>query len=398
MKLFNNADLTENPISIVLKLQQMAPLVRQKIPILGKVWVTTDQKVGAQILKNSDVFRVRKPNGQAVGLQWWMPNTIRLLASNMLSMDEPEHKRLRSIVEQAFRRDAIMALEPRIIELADEMAAKLFKTQNDADIVSTIARRLPLAVICELLGLPKNDRELFLKWAEGFTRINSMWDFIKLIPNLGAMTKYLKRQIDDARRYGGSGLIAELVHIEHDEGGLSDDETMAMVFLLLVAGHVTTTHLISGGVLALLQNPEQCAWLCDDWSRDDLAIEELLRFVTPVQLSKPRYAYEDTKFGDVTVLKGELVMVLLTAANYDPKLMDEPELLKLDRKPNRHMSFGSGIHFCLGHQLARIEGKAGIKALLTHYPKLRLSNPDGVIKRRKRLGLNALAELIVSPK
>ena len=91
-------------------------------------------------------------------------------------------------------------------------------------------------------------------------------------------------------------------------------------------------------------------------------------------------------------------MVLLTAANYDPKLMDEPELLKLDRKPNRHMAFGSGIHFCLGHQLARIEGKAAIKALLTHYPKLRLSNPDGVIKRRKRLGLNALAELIVSPK
>lgn len=398
MDIFKNSDLTVNPISIVLKLQEMGPLVRQRIPILGKVWVTTDQKVAAHILKNSDIFRVRKPNGQAVGLQWWMPNSIRLLASNMLSMDEPEHKRLRSIVEQAFRRDAIMALEPRIIEIAEEMAEDLFKTQNEADIVSTIARRLPLAVICELLGLPKSDRDLFLKWAEGFMRVNGIWDFIKLIPNLNAMTKYLKRQIDDARTHGGNGLIAELVRIEHDEGSLSDDETVAMVFLLLVAGHETTTHLISGGMLALLQNPEQRKWLCEDWSRGDLAIEELLRFVTPVQLSKPRYAYEDTSFGDVTILKGELVMTLLTAANYDPKLIDAPELLKLDRKPNRHMAFGSGIHFCLGHQLARIEGRAAIRALLTRYPKLRLSHPDSAIKRRKRLGLNALAELMVSPK
>ena len=387
--------LSSNPFDAVSEMRKSGRLVRQKIPIIGKVWLTTDQEITTQILKDSENFGVRKPNGKAVGLQWWMPKTIQLLASNMLAMDGDEHKRLRQIVDRAFRREAIMALEPEIESLANEMVAQLFNETDEVDLVSTFARRFPLAVICELLGLPKQDRQQFATWAEGFTRINGILDFIKLIPRLKAMTKYIKGRVEEARVSGGKGLIAELVVSQDQNNDMSDDELIAMVFLLLIAGHETTTHLISGGLLALLQNEDQKKWLCEDWDRANVAVEELLRFVTPVQLSKPRYAFANSEIGGVEVKKGELIMALLTAANFDEQLIEDPHLLKLDRKPNRHIAFGSGIHFCLGHQLARLEGKHAIKALLSQYPDLALVSDK--IKFRKRVGLNALTELKIKP-
>lgn len=387
--------LSSNPFDAVSEMRKSGRLVRQKIPIIGKVWLTTDQEITTQILKDSENFGVRKPNGKAVGLQWWMPKTIQLLASNMLAMDGDEHKRLRQIVDRAFRREAIMALEPEIESLANEMVAQLFNETDEVDLVSTFARRFPLAVICELLGLPKQDRQKFATWAEGFTRINGVLDFIKLVPRLKAMTKYIKGRVEEARVSGGIGLIAELVVSQDQNNDMSDDELIAMVFLLLIAGHETTTHLISGGLLALLQNEDQKKWLCEDWDRTNIAVEELLRFVTPVQMSKPRYAFAYSEIGGVQVKKGELIMALFTAANFDEQLIEDPHLLKLDRKPNRHIAFGSGIHFCLGHQLARLEGKHAIKALLNQYPDLALASDK--IKFRKRVGLNALTELKIKP-
>lgn len=387
--------LSSNPFDAVSEMRKSGRLVRQKIPIIGKVWLTTDQEITTQILKDSENFGVRKPNGKAVGLQWWMPKTIQLLASNMLAMDGDEHKRLRQIVDRAFRREAIMALEPEIESLANEMVAQLFNETDEVDLVTTFARRFPLAVICELLGLPKQDRQKFATWAEGFTRINGVLDFIKLVPRLKAMTKYIKGRVEEARVSGGKGLIAELVVSQDQNNDMSDDELIAMVFLLLIAGHETTTHLISGGLLALLQNEDQKKWLCEDWDRTNIAVEELLRFVTPVQMSKPRYAFANSEIGGVQVKKGELIMALFTAANFDEQLIEDPHLLKLDRKPNRHIAFGSGIHFCLGHQLARLEGKHAIKALLNQYPDLALASDK--IKFRKRVGLNALTELKIKP-
>lgn len=387
--------LSSNPFDAVPEMRKSGRLVRQKIPIIGKVWLTTDQGITTQILKDSENFGVRKPNGKAVGLQWWMPKTIQLLASNMLAMDGDEHKRLRQIVDRAFRREAIMALEPEIESLANEMVAQLFNETDEVDLVTTFARRFPLAVICELLGLPKQDRQKFATWAEGFTRINGVLDFIKLVPRLKAMTKYIKGRVEEARVSGGKGLIAELVVSQDQNNDMSDDELIAMVFLLLIAGHETTTHLISGGLLALLQNEDQKKWLCEDWDRVNIAVEELLRFVTPVQMSKPRYAFANSEIGGVQVKKGELIMALFTAANFDEQLIEDPHLLKLDRKPNRHIAFGSGIHFCLGHQLARLEGKHAIKALLSQYPDLALASDK--IKFRKRVGLNALTELKIKP-
>ena len=169
-----------------------------------------------------------------------------------------------------------------------------------------------------------------------------------------------------------------------------------MVFLLLFAGHETTTHLISGSVFELLKDPGLRDWLEEDWSRVDLAVEEFLRFITPVQFTKPRYVRRDIELGGVRLRKGEKVMVMLAAANLDPQANSHPERLDLQRKPNRHISFGTGIHFCLGHQLARIEGRCALKSLLQRWPKLRLAVDESEVEWRKRPGFKAIERLPVA--
>ena len=169
-----------------------------------------------------------------------------------------------------------------------------------------------------------------------------------------------------------------------------------MVFLLLFAGSETTTHLISGTALELLKDPKLRRWLQEDWSRLDLAVEEFLRFVSPVQFSKPRHVHHDVTLEGVTLKKGEKVMAMLAAANMDPAANVCPEKLDLARKPNRHIAFGTGIHFCLGHQLARIEGRQAIRALFDRWPDLTLAVDASEIRWRKRPGLRALVALPVT--
>jgi cytochrome P450 len=198
-----------------------------------------------------------------------------------------------------------------------------------------------------------------------------------------------------ARDTGGEGLIAELVRVEKEGGRISSEEMVAMVFLLLGAGSETTTHLISGSVYELTRAPNLRDWLKEDWSRANLAIEEFLRFVSPVQFSKPRFVRKNIELGGVRLKSGDKIMVMLAAANMDPGANPHPETLDLQRRPNRHLSFGTGIHFCLGHQLARIEGKCALEALFKRWPQLELAVAEESIHWRQRPGLRAIKELPV---
>jgi cytochrome P450 len=261
------------------------------------------------------------------------------------------HSVVAGIVDEAFRRRAVLDMEPHVQALGDELADGLFAEGSPADLVERFARKLPLAVISELLGLPAAERPKFTAWAAGFTRFTSVLGFLSTIPNILAMKRYLERHLETVRREGGEGLIAEIVRVEQEGGQISPDEIVAMVFLLLLAGHETTTHLISGAAYELLRNPELRDWLEEDWSRLDLAVEEFLRFISPVQFTKPRYVRKDIELGGVRLRRGDKVMVMLAAANMDPAANPHPERLDLQRKPNRHVAFGTGIHFCLGHQL-----------------------------------------------
>ncbi len=209
------------------------------------------------------------------------------------------------------------------------------------------------------------------------------------------MRRYLREHLDTVRRDGGEGLIAEIVRVEKEGGQISPDEIVSMVFLLLFAGHETTTHLISGSVFELLKNPDLRDWLKQDWSRADLAVEEFLRFITPVQFTKPRFVRKDIDLDGVRLRRGDRVMAMLAAANMDPAANPHPERLDLQRRPNRHVAFGTGIHFCLGHQLARIEGRCALKSLFTRWPELALAVDPSEITWRKRPGMKAIDRLPV---
>ena len=323
------------------------------------------------------------------------PGIFRALANNMLAVDEPDHSRLRAIVDEAFRRRAILEMEPRILALADELAGELFAEGSPADLVVRYARKLPLSVICELLGLPLADRPKFMAWAGHVTGVTNPIGLLHLIPGIVAIKRYLEQHLETARKTGGAGLIAELVRVEKEGGEISPDEMVAMVFLLLFAGHETTTHLISGSVFELLKNPPLRDWLVEDGSRAEVALEELLRFISPVQFSKPRWVRKDIDLGGVHLKRGDRIMAMLAAANMDPAANEHPEELDLARRRNRHMAFGTGIHFCLGHQLARLEGRCAVKALFKCWPTLTLAAEPSLIRWRKQPGLQAIASLPV---
>jgi cytochrome P450 len=392
---FASQDYFRNPAAAIEKLRAMGPVVEVRFPIVGKVWATTTQALADQVLKDTSTFTIRTEDGEVAGLRWWMPGIVRSFSNSMLSMDEPDHKRLRDIVDEAFRRRAVLDMEPAIQAVSDELADQLFAEGSPADLVERFCRKLPLSVICELLGLPLADRPKFSAWANGFTRFTGALGFLGALPHAMAMKRYIERHIGMVREGGGTGLIDEILRVESGGGQISHDEIVSTVFLLLLAGHETTTHLISGSVFELLKNPDLRDWLEQDFGRLDLAVEEFLRFITPVQFTKPRYVRRDVELGGVRLRKGDKVMPMLAAANMDPAANPHPERLDLQRKPNRHVAFGTGIHFCLGHQLARIEGRCALKSLLRRWPTLSLAVDPSAISWRKRAGMKAIDRLPV---
>src|SRR6516165_521339 len=319
---FTSQDYLRDPAGGLTKLRAAGPVVQVHFPIIGKTWITTTNDLAGRVLKDSETFTMRQ-NGRVAGLRWWMPGWLRTLAVSMLTMDEPDHTRLRSIVDEAFRRRAVLDMEPRIFAIADELAAELFVDGSPADLVERYAQKLPLSVIC---GLPSADRPRFIAWANNLTRLTGMLGFLRMLAGIGPMKRYLEGQLQAARERGGEGLIAELVRVEKEGGRISGEEMVAMVFLLLGAGSETTTHLISGSVYELTKNPKLRDWLEEDWSRINLAIEEFLRFVR-----------EDVELDGVPLKKGDKIMAMLAAANMDPQANHQPDRLELARRPNRHM-------------------------------------------------------------
>jgi cytochrome P450 len=391
---FTSQEYFRDPAAGIAKLRAAGPVVEVRFPFVGTVWTTTTQDLANQVLRDSQTFTLRQ-DGAVAGIRWWMPKMVRTFANNMLTNDEPDHTRLRGIVDEAFRRRAVLDMEPRVLEIAGALADELFAAGSPADLVDRYARKLPLSVICELLGLPLADRPKFTAWAGGLTRFTGPLGLLGVIPKIFAMKRYMAERLEAARAGGGTGLIAELVRVEKEGGRISRDEMVAMLFLLLIAGHETTTHLISGSVYELLRNPGLRDWLEQDWRRANLAVEEFLRFVSPVQFPKPRFVRKDVELGGVRLKKGEKIMPMLAAANFDPQANDHPEKLDLERRPNRHIAFGAGIHFCLGHQLARMEGKCALQALLVRWPKLELATEDSRIRWRTRAGFRAIEQLPV---
>src|SRR3954466_16028454 len=193
---FTSQDYFRNPGASLERLRSLGPVVEVRFPIIGKVWATTTQALADQVLKDTDIFTIRREDGNVAGMQWWMPRIVRTMANSMLSMDEPDHKRLRDIVDEAFRRRAVLDMEPHIQAIGDALADELFADSSPADLVERFARRLPLSVICELLGLPLADRAKFTAWASGFTRFTGALGFLAMMPKVFAMRCYIEQHLE----------------------------------------------------------------------------------------------------------------------------------------------------------------------------------------------------------
>ena len=384
------------------KLRDQGPIVPLKMPIVGRVWATTTHAATEAMVKDRELFvqeghNAGLPGRGAAGLQWWMPRTLKLLANNMLTRDDPDHRRLRKLVDRAFARRGIRAMRPDVEALADRLLDPIeaeLRAGRPVDLIETYARRLPLGVICTLLGIPEGDREDFSAWTRATASTAGPLSLLRAVGPMRAMAAYIERQIEGAREHSSEGLIGELVRAEEDGDKLTTDELIAMVSLLLVAGFETTTHLIGDAVIALEAHPEKKAWLLDDPSeRMERAVEELGRYTTPIQMTKPRYVARDATFMGQPLERGEYVLPLLAAANADPAMFDAPDELRLDRFPNPHLVFSSGVHFCLGMQLARIEAQVAIERLYARLPGIGIAVPAGALEWTPRLGTRGVTHL-----
>jgi cytochrome P450 len=386
-----------DPFPTYARLREAGPVYRTRLPLLGKTWVAATYQAASEMLKDDETFVMEaKKAGKTLfsGILQLLPRILRVFTDNMLAHDNPDHRRLRRLVEQAFSRHSVENLRGRIGVLCDGLLDALAGRET-VDLLEAWARPLPVAVICELLGLPGEDRPKFTRWVKALFRSVSLFGILLALPKVFRLLKYLRRHFEQCRQQPRPGLMTALVQAEQDGDRLSEDELLAMAFLLLIAGFETTVHLLSGGTLALLKTPAQKERLVNDWSLLPPAVEELLRFVTPFQMSEARYVIRDLEFHGQSLRRGDHIVAWLGAANADPARFPDPAKLDLSRSPNPHVSFGSGIHFCLGAQLARVEAQVGFERLFTRYPRLALAVPDSELKYRGNMLLRALVALPV---
>ena len=321
----------------------------------------------------------------------------------LLFLDPPDHTRLRGLVSKAFTVRMVDQLAPRVQtlvgELLSEMESIAAAGDGTLDLVERFAYPLPVTVICEMLGVPPSDHSTFADWSGLLAHaidppvLRTPEQEQQIQTTAEAFVAYFEDLIARRRTEpGGGDLLTALLEAEDEGERLTHDELLAQLLFLLIAGHETTVNLIGNGTLALLRNPEQLARLRGDPSLDKPAIEELLRYDSPVQFSM-RICLDDMEFGAVPLPKGSTVLCIIGAANRDPDAFAEPDRLDLGRTENRHLAFGGGAHFCLGAPLARLEGRIAITSLVRRFPELALAG-DPVM--RDTFTLRGLAKLPVT--
>lgn len=319
----------------------------------------------------------------------------RSLGHSILLMDPPDHRRIRGLVAKAFDARRTEAMRPRVREIAHRLIDQ-FEASGSGDLVALFNHPLPVLVICEMLGVPEADHGRFVGGSRVAGRIidptpMSAAELADADARVEDNHAYFSRLLDERRRAPRDDLLTALVQAETEDGKLSYDELIANVSLLFAAGHETTVNLIGNGLLALWRHPEQLARLRDDLNLAPSAVEEFLRYDSSVQLSG-RTALTDFEFQGSSISRGDQVLTLLAAANRDPAVFTDPDRFDICRDEAKPLSFGGGIHFCLGAQLARIEADEALRALLERLPQLELTEVD-TPQRKPTITLRGLERL-----
>jgi len=318
---------------------------------------------------------------------------------SFLFLDPPDHTRLRRLVSKAFVPKVVNALEADITGMVDALLDKAADA-GEFDVIADLAYPLPVAVICRLLGVPIADEPHFSRASAILAKAldpiytvtgESHGNFDEIMEAELWLRRYLRDLIARRRADPGEDLMSGLIHVEESGDQLTEDEIVATCNLLLIAGHETTVNLIANATLALLRHPDQWAAVSADPQRVSAVVEETLRYDPPVQLSS-RIAADDMTIGGVQIPKGDVMMLLLAAANHDPAAVERPGEFDPDREVIRHLGFGKGPHFCLGAPLARLEAAVALSALTARFPDARMT---GEPEYKPNLTLRGMAHLDV---
>jgi cytochrome P450 len=328
--------------------------------------------------------------------------TNEILRRNLLAVDPPDHSRLRRLVAIPFTPKYVEGLRPRIQAIADALLDAVETRaaesgRREMELIDDFAYPLPLTVIAEMLGIPLADRDKFREWSQAAVAFNpadpaNPETTAKLIEFIA----YLRELVAAKLANPSDDLLSGLVLAEAEGDKLSENELLSMIFVLIVAGHETTVNLIANGTLALFDHPEQKTRLRENPDLMKSAVEEMLRYYGPVEMSLTRWVRQDTEFGGQQLRRGEQIVALLASDNHDERQFTDPESFDVTREPNRHLAFGTGMHACLGSPLARLEGQIAFTILLTRLPDLALAIPRDAVEWRGGTFLRGLTRLPVT--
>jgi cytochrome P450 PksS len=390
-----SAEFKADPFAFYARLRAEAPVYRTTLPTGETAWLITRYDDAVAVLKD-ERFVKNTANAMTpaqLARRPWFRTIFKSLRSHLLNLDGQDHARLRGLVNTAFTPRLVEQMRDRVRALTNALLDPV-QGRGHLELISEFALPLPLTVIAEMLGVPAGDRPSFHRWSKAIvSAAHSTVGLFRAVPSALLFSRYIRRFIRRRRADLGDDLVSALIRAEEAGDRLTEDELVAMVFLLLVAGHETTVNLIGNGMLALLEHPDQMERLRNEPALLKPAVEELLRFASPVEMATERYAREDVSMGGATIPRGEMVYLVIASANRDERQFANPDALDIAREPNRHLSFGLGAHFCLGAPLARLEGQIAIGTLLRRLPDLRLAVAPSRLRWRHGLLLRGLEAL-----
>ncbi|HEY3025864.1 MAG TPA: cytochrome P450 [Pyrinomonadaceae bacterium] len=385
---FAQPEFKANPYPFYARLRAEAPVVQTKL-FRQPTWLVTRYDNVFMVLKDQRLLKDWLPRTK------WLHRLSGPTFGHMLNQDGPDHARLRTLVHKAFTPEMSGRMRDQIQRICDELLDEV-ATSSRMELMNGYALPLPLAIISQLLGIPAEDRRRLHALTRSSLSASNILGVLRAMPDQRLLIRRLRQLIAERRHEPREDLITALVQAEEAGDRLSEKELVATIMLLLIAGYETTVNLIGNGALALLQHPEQRHLFEQNPALVESAIEEMLRYTSPLDIASQRFAREDMKINSASIRQGDVVIAVIGSANHDESQFPDPEKFDITREPNKHLSFGQGVHFCIGAPLARLEGQIALTTLFRRFPNLRLAQEPDSLRWRRSLIVRGLEELPVA--
>ncbi|NKI43882.1 cytochrome P450 [Streptomyces physcomitrii] len=365
---------------VLAELRREEPISRIRLPYGGEAWLATRYQDVRNALADPRLSRAAVVNADVPRRQ-----EMQVGPEGIMYMDPPDHSRLRRLLTKAFTRRRVETLRPRVAEIAAELAGDLAAQGSGGDLVSTFSWPLPTRVICELLGVPYEDREIFSRGADALMQGDTL-PHAEFTSRINELCLYLAKLIAQRRAQPTEDMLTALIQARDEDDRLSEQELISISVVLLAGGHETTANQITNFLYTLLRHPGQLALLREKPELMPQAVDELMRYI-PLGTGHhaAMIATEDLEIGGQRIAEGESVYVHIHSANRDGEFFENPDELDLGREDNHHMGFGHGVHFCVGAQLARMELSVAVESVLDRFPTLELDIEDEAIRWRSSL-------------